>query len=411
MDTRAQGRDTIDIGGVDLTTNEAFVHGMPHDAFARLRATAPVSFHREIDGPGFWACMSHADALTISRDTETFSSERGGVMIADSPDDQLTQMRQMMLMMDPPRQTRYRRIVNKGFTPRHVAELNVRIEQMARDIVASVARRGSCDFVRDVAGELPSMVIADLMGIPLDHGRMLYALTEMMHTTAETGGPPPDAIDPQMQMFAYSHALMERKRADPGDDIASSLLHAEVDGERLSDMEFNLFFMLLINAGGDTTRNLVANGVRALVENPAQYARLRAEPQLLDTAIEEMLRYVPPVIVFRRTLMRDVELGGVALREGEKVAMFYPAANRDEHVFVDAQRFDVGRDPNPHVAFGGGGAHFCLGANLARVEIRALIHEVLTHLDDIELVGEPESLHSNFIFGMHAMPVRFSSRP
>ncbi len=400
---RTRTPDAIDIGGVDLTQPETYMSGVPHEAFARLRTEAPVSWHPEPDGAGFWVLTRHADIVTVSRDSETYSSWLGGMMIADVAPEHLGQMRMMMIMMDPPEHTKLRLLINKGFTPRHVQRLHDRINGMARSIVDQVAPRGGCDFVTDVSGELPSMVIADLMGIPLDHGRMLYDLTEQMHT-----GDHRDGVDPQTEMFAYAQEVATRKRAEPGDDIASALLAAEIDGRRLTDIEFNLFFMLLINAGGDTTRNLVANGMLALLEHRDQLDRLRADPALLPSAVEELLRFVPPVLMFRRTTTRDVELGGVPIAAGEKVVMFYPAANRDPAVFADPDRLDIGRHPNPHVGFGGGGSHFCLGANLARVEITAMFEQVIERLPDLELAAAPEPLHSAFIWGPHRMPVTFS---
>ena len=240
--------DALEIGGVDLTLAETYMGGVPHAAFARLRAEAPIAWHPEPDGgPGFWVLTRHADTLTVSRDSATFSSWAGGMMIADSPPEQLDQMRLMMIIMDPPEHTKLRLLVNKGFTPRHVQRLHDRISEMAREIVDGVAPHGRCDFVTDVSGELPSMVIAELMGIPLADGRRLYDLTEQMHT-----GDHREGVDPQAEMFAYAQEVATAKRAEPADDIASALLAAEVDGRRLTDIEFNLFFMLLINAGGDT---------------------------------------------------------------------------------------------------------------------------------------------------------------
>ena len=398
--------NALEIGGVDLTLADTYMHGVPHAAFDRLRTEAPVCWHPEANGPGFWVLTRHRDMLTVSRDSDTYSSWVGGMMIADTAPEHLEQMRQMMIIMDPPEHTKLRLLINKGFTPRHVQRLHDRIADMARDIVDAVAAKGECDFVTEVSGELPSMVIADLMGIPLDHGRMLYELTEQMHTNVDR---PENAVDPQAQMFMYAQEVATRKRAEPGDDIASALLAAEVDGRKLTDLEFNLFFMLLINAGGDTTRNLVANGLQLLLDTPDQFALLRSRPELLPTAVEEMLRCAPPVLMFRRTTTAPVELSGVAIDAGQKVVMFYPAANRDPDVFGDPHRFDITRDPNPHAAFGGGGAHFCLGANLARVEIRAMFEQVLARLHDIEPAGEREPLHSNFIWGPHRMPIRFKA--
>jgi cytochrome P450 len=211
-----------------------------------------------------------------------------------------------------------------------------------------------------------------------------------------------------MQMFQYGTELAAHKRAEPGDDIATSLLQAEVDGERLTDLEFNMFFLLLINAGGDTTRNLVAAGILAMMDHPGEQARLAADPTLLPSAIEEMLRYTSPVTVFVRTATKDTELHGISVKAGDRAAMFYPSANRDETRFDDPDRFDISRAPNPHLAFGGGGTHFCLGANLARVEASAIIPQVLSRMSDLELAGPVERVRSNLMNGIHSMPVRFT---
>jgi cytochrome P450 len=388
---------------VDLADAATYRDGPPHAVFARMRAEAPVCWHPEAAGPGFWALTKHADVLTVSRDSATFSSARAGYMTQDMDPLAVVQSRLMLLGMDPPEHTRLRGLVNRGFTPRQVARLEPRIRALSAAIVDAVAKRGACDFVTDVSGELPSLLIAELMGIPADDGRRLYELTERMHQS----GAPADQQAAVVEMLTYSGGVRAAKRARPGDDIATVLLQAEIDGERLSDLEFDLFFLLLINAGGDTTRNLVASGMLALLAHPEQLAAVRADLSLLPGAIEEMLRFVPPVVQFRRTLQRDALLHGTKLREGEKVVVFYPAANRDEAVFSEPDRFDVRRAPNPHLAFGGGGAHYCLGANLARLEIRCLFEEVLRRLDGIELAGPAPRLHSSFIDGPRRMPVRF----
>jgi cytochrome P450 len=328
-------------------------------------------------------------------------------MLDDSPPEFLAGIRLMMLNMDPPQHTKLRALVNKGFTPRMVAGLESRIRGLARHIVDAVAPRGACDFVADVAGELPSYVIAELVGIPLDDGRRLYALTERMHTTDRSLEGMAHAQAAVGEMMTYASELRAAKAARPGADLASALVAAEVDGERLTDLEFNLFFMLLINAGGDTTRNLVAGGMLTLLRHADQLALLRREPARLPAAIEEMLRFQSPVQHFRRTATRDTTLGGREIAAGQKVVIYYTSANRDAARFVEPDRFDVRRTPNEHVAFGGGGTHFCLGANLARLEIRAMFEEVLTRLDQIVLDGPVEWLPSIFINGPRRMPVRF----
>jgi cytochrome P450 len=398
--------DAIGIGGVDLADSRVYAEGIPYDAFRKLRERAPVAWHPYKDGPGFLALSGYDEVYAVSRDSATWSSEATGVNFdAPGPDDFVDVRGVMMLMMDPPRHTALRALVSKGFTPRQVAKLNERITDMARDVVDSVIKRGECDFVTDVAGALPSYVIAELLGIPLEDGYRLYQLTEIMNTG---GLGDPRATEAAVEMMTYSTELMARKRADPGDDIATSLLQAEVDGRRLTDLDFNTFFMLLINAGGDTTRNLVAGGMCVLMDHPEERAKLEADPTLLPTAVEELLRYVSPVIAFLRTATKDTELRGVPVQKGDRVAMFYPSANRDEAHFADPDRFDVTRKPNPHIAFGGGGMHFCLGANLARVEAAALVPEVLSRMKNLELAGPVERMPSTLINGIHSMPVRFT---
>ena len=402
--------DAITIGGVDLADPDTYLAGMPHDAFRELRRRSPVAWHPYGDGPGFLALTGYEEALTVSRDSATWSSQSAGVFFeVPRPEDEF-QLELMMLTMDPPRHTKLRSLVSKGFTPRQVAKLNNHVADMARDIVDDVVGRGECDFVGDIAGALPSYVIAELLGIPLEDGRRLYELTEIMNSGAvgDTHSDVSHVLDAQMQMFQYGTELAERKREAPGDDIATSLLAAEVDGERLTDLEFNMFFLLLINAGGDTTRNLVAAGILAMMEHPDEQARLAADSSLLPTAIEEMLRYTSPVTVFVRTATKDTELRGIPVRAGDRAAMFYPSANRDESRFADPDRFDIGRAPNPHLAFGGGGTHFCLGANLARVEATAIIPEVLSRMKDLELAGPVERVRSNLMNGIRSMPVRFT---
>ena len=390
---------------IDLVSLDAYREGPPFAAFARLRAGDPVHWHPETRGPGFWAITRHADVVAVSRDSATFSSERGGTMLATPEPVELMGIQQMMLNMDPPRHTRLRALVNKGFTPRRVADLGARIVDLADRIVETAASRGAFDFVTEVAGELPSFMIAHLMGIPLEDGRELYRLTERMHASDPDDPMNLDVRTAMGEMMNYSARLRQEKAENPGDDIASTLLAAEVDGERLSEFEFHMFFLLLINAGGDTTRNLVGGGMQALFEHPEQWERLRADPGLLDSAIEEMLRWVSPVIHFRRTATRDAEIAGHPVSEGDKVVVFYSSANRDEAAFDAPDHFDVARTPNEHVAFGGGGTHYCLGANLARLETRTLLAKILQRMPDLRLAGEIERLPSNFINGPRRMPV------
>ena len=393
---------------IDLLDPKSFANGQPHDAFRWLREHDPVHFHAEPDGPGFFAVTRYDDVREIGRDPERFSSVPT-ILIPDPVAGMNFEIdgHQMMLMMDPPKHTQYRRLISSEFTPRGAREIAPRVRDLARLIVDRVIERGECDLVEDIAGELPSYVIADLLGIPLEDGRKLYRLTETIHSAPETLPPGAGAVA-VMEMFQYGAGVIAEKRARPGDDLATKILNAEVDGRRFDDIDFNLFFMLLIDAGGDTTRNLVAGGMLALFEHPEERRRLAANlDALLPSAVEEMLRWVSPVIYMRRMATRATEIRGTRIRAGQKVVMYYGAANRDASVFPDPERFDIAREPNLHLAFGGG-QHFCLGAHIARVEIEAMLREILTRLPDIESAGPAVWLPSTFISGPKALPVRFS---
>jgi cytochrome P450 len=394
---------------IDLLSVASFAHGQPHDQFRWLRANAPVYRHPEPDGPGFWAVTRYDDVCTVSRDPKTYSSYAGGIAIEDMNAEGLAASRNMMLFMDPPQHTRYRALVSQQFIPRSARAMKPRIEELARKIIDRVIERGECDLVSQIAGELPSYVIADLMGIPLEDGRLLYEWTEKMHSSSEAV-PPFEKQAASMQMLNYALGIAEEKRKNPGDDLATRILNSEIDGDRLTPAEYAFFFLLLINAGGDTTRNLLAGGMLALFENPDQRRKLQGDLDgLLPLAVDEMLRYVSPVIYMRRTALCDTELGGAKIREGDKLAIYYGSANRDEKVFSDPDKFEVARTPNDHVAFGGGGTHFCIGAHIARIEIQVMLREILTRLPDIEAAGAAEWLPSNFISGPRHLPVRFST--
>ncbi|MCB0989743.1 MAG: cytochrome P450 [Acidimicrobiales bacterium] len=392
---------------IDLLSVSNFAGSQPHDQFAWLRDNAPVFRHPEPDGPGFWAVTRYHDVKEVGRDHERFSS-RPTVMIADPSDaSALGDEHVMMLMADPPLHTRMRRLVARDFTPKAASALQGRVAELATRIVDAVIERGECDLVTDVAGEMPSFVIADILGIPLDDGRELYHLTEALHASDEVRTRE-ERAEALLQMFAYAGKTYHRKRANPSQDLASFLASAEVDGKPIDEIDFALWFMLLVDAGGDTTRNLIGAGFDALFGHPDQFDWLRADPEgRLPAAIEELLRWVSPVVHMRRTATCDTELAGQAIAAGDKVVIFYGSANRDPAVFDRADRLDLGRTNNPHIAFGGGGPHYCLGANLARVEIAALMSEVLGRMDDLEPAGDPTWMGSNFVFGPTSLPVRF----
>lgn len=402
---------TVD-GGIAIALDDpaSFSGGHPHEQYRWLRDNAPVWFHPERDGPGFWAVTRYPEVLTVSRDPNTFSSWLGGIMLADAEPELLAGSRLMMLYQDPPDHTRYRRLVSRSFTPRAAAAWQERIEQLAVRIIDAVAPLGGCELVSQVAGEMPSLVVAELMGIPADDGRRLYHLTEVMHS-ADPALTDEDRMGAIVEMHAYAASTAEAKLKSPGDDLASALVHAEVDGERLGPDDFNWFFLLLVNAGGDTTRNLVAGAVEALIDHPDQMARLRDDPALMPAAVEEFLRWVSPVVHMRRTARSATVLGGQPIAEGDKVVVFYGSANRDGAVFPDPDRLDVARTPNHHLAFGGGGPHMCLGAHFARLETAALMRQIVTRLRDLEPDGPIERLPSTFIAGPRRFPVRFTPEP
>ncbi|MEY2609506.1 MAG: hypothetical protein RLZZ128_155 [Actinomycetota bacterium] len=394
---------------IDLVSPETFARsGHPWDQYAWLRANAPVYWHPEVDGPGFWAITKYDDVRTISRTPRTFSSYEKGVMLPDPDEIGLMAQRLMMLSMDPPQHDRFKLLVSRGFTPKNAPLLRPRIQELAREIVDTALAKGSCDFVSEIAGRLPSGLIAELMGMPRQDGERLYDLTEIMHTNDDAVAPPHVKAAAIGEMLGYAQSVADRKRSEPGDDLATLLVNAEVDGDRLTDGEFQWFFLLLVNAGGDTTRNLLAAGLQLLFDHPEQRERLMSDPDgLLGTAIEEMLRFASPVSHFKRTVMHDTEIRGQKLRAGERVVVFYGSANRDEEIFDRPDEFDIARDPNPHVAFGAGGPHLCLGMHVARVELAVMFRELLMRMPHIESAGPIERMHSSFIAGIHSMPVRY----
>jgi cholest-4-en-3-one 26-monooxygenase len=397
------------LADIDLWDLDRFVEGVPHDAFALLRNEAPIFRHHEPKGgPGFWAVTKYDDLVTVSKNPGTFCSSRG-TNIWDLPPEDLSQVQIFMLNMDPPAHSKYRRLVNSGFTTRMISRLEPRVREMTRAIVDAVALKGECDFVADIAAELPLQVIAEFLGIPLADRHKIFEWSNRLigFDDPEFQTSMDDGKLAAMEMYLYANQLALERRDHPRDDLVSVLMRGEVDGERLNEQQFDAFFLLLAVAGNETTRNLISGGMLALIEHPKQRERLRADMSLLPTAVEEMLRWVSPVMHFRRTATRDTELRGQKIALGDKVAIFYASANRDEDIFPHADRFDVGRSPNEHVAFGIG-EHFCLGANLARLEIRLIFEELLTRLPDIELAGPVSRLRSNFINGIKRMPVRFT---
>jgi cytochrome P450 len=393
------------IAGVDLYSPSSYAAGHPAGQYAWLRDNDPVHWHSEPEGPGFWAVTRHEDVKAVGRNAALFSS-CPTIMIDDGSATDLGD-HTMMLTMDPPRHTQYRKLVSPRFLRSAAGRMRPDIERLAVEILDGVADLDEFDLVDDVAGLLPSYVIAEMLGIPRQDGVELYRLTETIH--ADPASLPEGAgMAAVIEMLSYANRVWTEKRAHPGDDLASVLVTADVDGHSLDEMDFNLFFLLLIDAGGDTTRNLVAGGMDALFRHPAERERLTADLGLLPTAIEEMLRWNSPVIYMRRTAAADTELRGRRIEAGHKVVMYYGAANRDPRAFDEPERFDITRMPNDHLAFGGGGPHFCLGSHVARVEIDVMFRQLLARLPDLHKVGETEWQPSTFISGPKHIRVRRS---
>jgi cytochrome P450 len=403
----------VNINDVDLYDPDSFVDGVPEEMFAVLRREAPVFRHPHPDGGHFWCVTRHADLVEVNRNASVFSSWEGGTNIDTPVGEGLDTSRMIMLNMDQPEHTKLRKIVNAGFTPRRIRELQDILKQRATTIVDDIAEQGRCDFVEHVAAELPLQAIADLLGVPQEDRHKLFDWSNRLigFDDPEFGNTQERAAGAATEMYAYSQSLAEERRRNPTDDIVNDLLTAEVDGQRLDDLEFNLFFLLLAVAGNETTRNAISHGMLALIQNPDQRQRLLDDPDLIDTAVEEILRWATPVMYFRRTPKVDYELHGQMLPAGDPVAFYHISANRDEDVFDDPLTFDVGRAPDPNSAqnaFGGGGPQFSSGANLARAEIKVIFEELLGRIPDMELDGPVDRLRSNFINGLTRMPVSFT---
>ena len=398
----------MDLAEIDLADPDSFVAGTPHHWFEALRQQDPVHWHAEPRGPGFWCITKYDDLRFVSRNPQLFSSWLGGTNIHDVPEEVLPRLRMLMLNMDPPQHVKFRRIVQRGFTPRMVAAQEPHIRELARRIVDAVAPRGEAEFVEELAAELPLQVICEMMGVPLEDRKLIFDLTNTMvgFDDPEFGGDEAKRMQASAQLFGYSMKLAERFKAEPAENLTTSLLRGEVDGENLSELEYASFFLLLCVAGNETTRTVTSNGYKLLLEHPEQLALLAREPARIPVAVEEILRFEPAVHYFRRTATEDVELRGKTIRKGQKVVIWYPSANRDGERFTDPDRFDVTRADNEHLTFGIG-EHFCLGANLARLELNLIFEELVTRLRNPRLVAEPRRLRSNFINGVKEMRIAF----
>lgn len=397
---------------IDLKNPDLYTEGVPHDVFAELRRNCPVYRQDEEDGPGYWAVTRHADVTAVSRDSTTFSSALGTTQIDEFDEETRRKQAAMLVNLDPPEHTRLRQLVSRGFTPRAVRTLEGHIRGICNRVVDDLVERGRdgavVDFVPVAAAPLPLEVIAALLGAPGEDVDRLCDWSDRMigFDDPEFGNTRADGELAAAEIFLYANEIAAARRAEPRDDIVSRLVRPDENGDTLTEMEFDMFFVLLVVAGNETTRNAAAGGMQAFVDHPEQWRRLQAEPELAAGAVEEILRWVTPVIGFRRTPTCPATIGGQPVEAGDKVVVYYPSANRDEDVFEDPHVFDIGRTHNPHVAFGGTGVHFCLGAHLARLELRILFETLARRIERVEPAGPVRRLRSNFVNGIKSMPVR-----
>jgi cytochrome P450 len=406
--------DEIDLSSPDFW---ALPDPQRDEAFALLRAERPLAFFKEMvfegspmpPGPGYWALTRHADVWHVSRHPELFQSGQG-VNIPDMPVE-IAEFFGSMIAMDAPRHSQLRGLVQRGFTPRHIKQIDEHIDVTAKHIVDEVAGKGECDFVTEIAAQLPLQIICDMLGIPKADQHRMFELTNVILGVGdpEYASTMEELMAAAMELFQYAMDLGQQRLDDPKDDITSALMHAELDGQRLSTQEFGSFIILLVAAGNETTRNAISHGMKLLTDNPDQRKIWMADfDKVAPTAVDEIVRLASPVIHFRRTATQDTEIDGQPIKAGDKVVMWYTSANRDEAKFDRPNEFDVLRPAGDQVGFGAGGPHFCLGANLARREMTAMFRELFTRLPDIEITGQPDMLQSAFIHGIKRMPCAFT---
>ena len=396
---------------IDLSDHDAFLDEVQHDAFAQLRREDPVHWNPESDGPGFWAVTRYEDIRHVHRTVDVFSSELGGTSLEDIAPEHV-EARTSMIDMDPPRHDELRGLINRRFTRPAVRVWEDQVRKVTREVLDAALPKGEFDFVREVSSEIPMQVFAEILGIPQDERRIIIDIgdrllgnqdPEYMAVDADAHRHLPFSSPAALEMFEFGRRLAAARREKPKDDIITQLAF-----EPLTQQEFDVYFVLLATAGNETTRHTITHGLLALLEHPDQLQQLRDDPSLGRTAAEEMLRWATPVHHFRRTAAADTELGGTEIAAGDKVTTWFVSGNRDETVFDNPNSFDAGRSPNRHMAFGPGGIHHCMGAHLAKMEIRIAFEELLARTDAIELTGPPERLRSNFFNGIKRLPVRVS---
>ena len=398
--------------GFDLTDPDLYAARVPQQELAELRRAAPIWWNPQptdigFNDDGFWAVTRHRDVVAISRDSETFSSYENTAIvrfIGGTTREQIEMQRVIMLNIDPPQHTKLRGIVSRGFTPRAINGLRDVLTARAEKIVATALAEGTGDFVADVACELPLQAIAELLGVPQEDRHKIFSWSNEMvgYDDPEYTG---DGENAAAEILGYSMVMAEDRRACPRDDIVTKLVHAQVDGGELTADEFGFFVILLSVAGNETTRNAISHGMLAFLDNPDQWELFKA--QRPPTATDEIVRWATPVTVFQRTATKDTVLGGQEIKAGQRVGLFYRSANFDEDVFDHPEQFNVLRSPNPHVGFGGTGAHYCLGANLARLEIDLMFNAIADAMPDISKAGDPQRLRSGWLNGVKRLPVAY----
>lgn len=396
----------------DLKSPDLYQEGVPFQFFDELRASCPVYWQPEVDGSGYWAVTTHDDVVAVSRDIETFSCAVGTTQVDDFDEETRAKQAAMLINLDPPDHTRLRKLVSRGFTPKVVAGLEGHIRKICVELVDSLVAKQDVDFVAEAAAPLPLEVIAALLGAPREDIGKLYDWSNRMigFDDPEFATTQSDGEMAAAEIFLYANDLAAQRRVEPRDDIVSALVAKDEDGDVLTEMELDMFFVLLVVAGNETSRNATAGGMQAFIDHPDQWRRLQADLDLAGGAVDEILRWVSPVMDFRRTATRDTHIGDQPVKAGDKVVLYYPSANRDESIFVDPYAFDIERSPNSHLAFGGGGAHYCLGVHLARLELRILFETMAERIDRVEPTGPVRRLRSNFINGIKEMPVRIHPR-
>lgn len=401
--------EAVDLTEIDIIDSKWFEDGTPHELFARMRAEAPVRWNPLSDGTGCWCVTKHADVSTVSRDTETFSSFRAGIFLHPDQVIPLDLTRNLLLYMDPPQHTKYRLILQKAFTPNTVRALEDAIRARVVKTIDKFVADGEADIVDDLAVPIPLGVLTELMGVPEEDIKQFEEWTEEIEA-AQRAPEPNAATEVFVHMAGYLHATIERQAAEGNDEtLVMKLRAAEVEGEKLTDPEILVFFGLLAFAGNDTTRNTLANGLHALLQHPDQLQALIDDPTLIPNAVEEILRYTSVVRWFNRTATKDTELNGQAIAEGDRVILWYASASFDEEVFEDPTAFDIHRAKPDHKAFGGGGRHFCLGAGLARAELRIALEEITQRLPNLQQAGDVERIPSSWANALVKLPVTFTA--